>query len=129
MPTLTLDTPLVVCLCAQWCNVCEQYRAIFQQVRGNVQSDFPQALFVWMDIEDEADMLDPLDVENFPTLLMAVGDVPRFFGPITPQSQTLERLVRMNLQESVMAALPDPEVMALVGRIRAWLGSTNGLSA
>lgn len=128
-PTLMPDMPLVVCLCAQWCNVCEQYRSTFQQVKISVQVDYPCTRFVWLDIEDESDVLDPLDVENFPTLLMAIGDVPRFFGPITPQPQTLERLVRLNLQESVSTALPDPAVSALVGRVRAWLDSAAGLDA
>lgn len=115
--------PLVVCLCAQWCNVCEQYRSVFRQVQNNVQSDYPQARFVWMDIEDEADVLDPLDVENFPTLLMTMGDAPRFFGPITPQPQPLERLVRMALQDPVGTPLADPQVKALVGRIQTWLNN------
>lgn len=115
--------PLVVCLCAQWCNVCEQYRNIFRQVQSNVQSDYPQARFVWMDIEDEADVLDPLDVENFPTLLMAIGDAPRFFGPITPQPQTLERLVRMALQDPAGTPLTDPQARALVGRVQTWLNN------
>jgi thioredoxin-like negative regulator of GroEL len=115
--------PLVVCLCAQWCNVCEQYRNIFRQVQSNVQSDYPQARFVWMDIEDEADVLDPLDVENFPTLLMVIGDAPRFFGPITPQPQTLERLVRMALQDPAGTPLADPQARALVGRVQTWLNN------
>ena len=115
--------PLVVCLCAQWCNVCEQYRNIFRQVQNNVQSDYPLARFVWMDIEDEADVLDPLDVENFPTLLMAIGDAPRFFGPITPQPQTLERLVRMTLQDPAATPLADPQARALVRRIQTWLNN------
>ena len=45
-------------------------------------------------MEDEADLLHPLDVEDLPTLLLAVGDEPRFFGPVTPQAETLERLIR-----------------------------------
>ncbi|HEY8908524.1 MAG TPA: thioredoxin family protein [Rhodoferax sp.] len=123
MPAWTPDMPLVVCLCAQWCNVCEQYRNIFRQVQNNVQSDYPLARFVWMDIEDEADVLDPLDVENFPTLLMAIGDAPRFFGPITPQPQTLERLVRMTLQDPAATPLADPQARALVRRIQTWLNN------
>ena len=121
MPPLTPDVPLVVCLCAQWCNVCEQYRSIFQQVQTSVQADYPHARFVWLDIEDEADVLEPLDVENFPTLLLSIGDAPRFFGPITPQAQTLGRLVRMALQDPATAPLADPQARALVGRIHAWL--------
>ena len=123
-PVWTPDGPLVVCLCARWCNVCEQYRNTFLQVQTRLQADYPHVRFIWLDIEDEADVLDPLDVENFPTLLLSVGSEPRFFGPVTPQLQTLERLVRMTLQDDPATALPpDPQVRALVGRIQAWLSS------
>jgi thiol-disulfide isomerase/thioredoxin len=106
---------LVVCLCADWCGVCREYRDRFAQM----QTLFPQARFVWIDVEDEADLLHPLDVENFPTLLLAVGPEPRFFGSLTPQAQTLERLIRSQLDDAGLAALPDPAVAALVARIRA----------
>src|SRR5664280_2808298 len=92
---------LVICLCAEWCGVCRDYRQRFLQV----QSKFPQARFLWIDVEDEADLLDPLDVDDFPTLLLAVGDKPRFFGPLTPQPETLERLIRAQIQDATAPAL------------------------
>lgn len=110
---------LVACLCADWCNVCTDYRSRFDQVQAAVTAEHPQAQFVWIDVEDEADLLHPLDVENFPTLLIAMGDVPRFFGPLTPQAQTLERLVRSVLSDVSGPALPDPVLVAAVARIRA----------
>ena len=79
---------------------------------------FPQAKFLWIDIEDEADLLHPLDVEDFPTLLLAVGDEPRFFGPVTPQPETLERLIRSHAQNAGVPALADPAVAGLLARIR-----------
>lgn len=112
---------LVVCLCAEWCRVCGDYRSSFAQVKLAIQTDHPQARFLWLDVEDEADLLYPLDVDDFPTLLIAQGDSPRFFGPITPQPQTLERLVR-SLTENVSAkALPDPALHAAVARLRGRL--------
>jgi len=121
---LAIDsTPLLVaCLCAQWCHVCCDYRDSFAQVKTAIQADHPQAQFIWLDIEDEADLLHPLDVDDFPTLLIAVGDAPRFFGPITPQPQTLERLVRSVVGDASAKALEDPALHAAVARIRAqWL--------
>ena len=112
------DALLVVCLCAQWCDVCEQYRSSFAQVQANILADYPETRFVWLDIEDEAEVLEPLDVENFPTLLLAVGHTARFFGPITPQPQTLERLVRQAQQAPT--ELTDPVISALVTRVQAW---------
>jgi len=73
---------------------------------------------VWVDVEDEADLLDPLDIENFPTLLLAVGDSPRFFGVITPQVQTLERLVRSTAADPTGTVLADPDTVALLTKIR-----------
>jgi len=108
---------LVVSLCAGWCHVCEDYRSRFEQVRLSVQADYPQCRFVWLDIEDEADVLEPLDVENFPTVLIGTGLEPRFFGVIGPQVAVLERMVRMTLQDSSAMALPDPVVKALLARI------------
>jgi thioredoxin 1 len=106
---------LVVCLCAEWCGVCRDYRSRFEQV----QSRFPQAQFLWIDVEDEADLLDPLDVDDFPTLLLAVGGEPRFFGPLTPQAETLERLIRAQSENLMAPALANQGVAALVDRIRA----------
>lgn len=115
MSDTAASTPslLLVCLCAQWCGVCRDYRSRFEQVRAQ----YPQAQCLWVDVEDQADLLDPLDVENFPTLLLAVGDEPRFFGPLTPQRETLERLIRAHLQGE-QPTLADPAVAALLKRIR-----------
>lgn len=112
------STLLVVCLCAQWCGVCCDYREPFFQL----QSQFPQAQFLWIDVEDEADLLDPLDVENFPTLLLARGDEPRFFGTLTPQPQTLQRLVQSLLEPGPGSPLSDPALVLALARIRAAKG-------
>jgi len=109
---------LVVCLCAQWCGVCREYRSRFDQVTASILADDPQARFLWIDVEDDADLLHPLDVDDFPTLLIAVGDVPHFFGPLVPQAQTLERMIRTTLQDPASGGLADPALRALVERIR-----------
>src|SRR5450830_1209602 len=106
---------LVVCLCAEWCGVCRDYRQRFAQV----QTQFPGVRFLWIDVEDEADLLHPLDVEDFPTLLLAVGDAPRFFGPVTPQLEMLERLIRAQTGRAGAPALANQPVAELVARIRA----------
>lgn len=110
---------LVACLCAEWCGVCRDYRSSFEQVQATIQREHPLAQFLWIDVEDEADLLHPLDIEDFPTLLIAVADAPRFFGPLTPQAQTLERLVRSTALDASAKALPDPELGAVLARIRA----------
>jgi len=83
-----------------------------------VQRKFPQAHFLWIDVEDEADLLHPLDVENFPTLLLSQGDEPRFFGPVVPSSDMLERMIRAQLQDDGASAVKDRTVVDLLARIR-----------
>ena len=84
-----------------------------------MQAKFPQARFLWIDVEDEADLLYPLDVEDFPTLLLAVGDEPRFFGPVTPQPETLERLIRAQIENTSAPVLAGRPLADLVARILA----------
>ncbi|MEI7537849.1 MAG: thioredoxin family protein [Comamonadaceae bacterium] len=106
---------LVVCLCADWCGVCREYQSRFTQV----QARYAQVEFLWIDVEDEADLLHPLDIKDFPTLLLAVGNEPRFLGPVTPQAEMLERLIRSQIQDAAAPALADKSVSDLVLRIRS----------
>jgi thioredoxin 1 len=79
----------VVCLCAEWCGVCREYRPLFEQVaRAN-----PAFRFAWVDIEDYAYIADDFDVETFPTVLIAGADGTRFVGPLLPHAETLNRLL------------------------------------
>jgi thiol-disulfide isomerase/thioredoxin len=80
----------VACLCAEWCGTCREYG----QAYAALQASYPEASFHWLDVEDEADLLGDLDVENFPTLLIGVAGQPVFFGVLLPHIQTLERLVQ-----------------------------------
>ncbi len=104
--------PLVACLCAEWCGSCREYRATFAALAARFADD---AEFAWIDVEDDADALGDPDIENFPTLLIADADALRFFGPVTPQAQTAERLVRQALDGTLSQAGDE----ALVERVRA----------
>jgi len=116
----SLSEPVyVICLCAQWCHVCCDYRSRFEQVRWQVQATHPHVQFLWIDVEDQADLLHPLDVEDFPTLLIAAGNAPRFFGPVTPQPETLTRMIHSKGLDAGATDLRQPDLAALVTRIRA----------
>ena len=106
---------LVACLCAQWCGVCREYATTFAQLGERMAP----ARFVWVDVEDASDVVDPVEVDNFPTLLIAVGDEPRFFGVLTPQPQLLERIVRECIAGGDAALGARPDLRALVQRVRA----------
>lgn len=80
----------MICLCAAWCGTCREFTVLYKSVQDAV----PDAVFKWLDIEDEADSLGDVDVENFPTVLIGIDEHPVFFGVITPHQSTLERLIR-----------------------------------
>ena len=112
---------LVACLCAAWCGSCREYRAIFAAL---AEGFIDEADFAWVDVEDEADALGDLDIENFPTLLIADGERTVFLGPVTPQVQTAERLLRSALAGELGTALTDhPD---LPGQVRGLLERGRG---
>lgn len=115
-PTLpeTASTPLLVaCLCAQWCGTCTEYQPLFAQL----QADFPDARFEWVDIEDQADLVDPIEVENFPTILIARGEEVAFFGTVTPHVQTLRRLLE-SYTAGPLQAHAEPALRDLARRLQ-----------
>ena len=83
------DRWIVACLCAAWCGTCESYRATFDEVAAR----HPDKFFVWIDIEDHADVVGDLDVENFPTLLIQHHELVAFFGTMLPDAGLAHRLV------------------------------------
>ena len=109
---------LVACLCAQWCGTCRDYRPLFDQL----QTEFAPARFVWVDIEDEADLVDPIEVDNFPTLLVVADGQARFFGTLTPHIDTLRRILQNQLSAE-RAPSGDPQAQALAQRVLQALAS------
>ena len=87
---------VVACLCAGWCDVCKQYRAGFEALAA----EFPDAQFVWIDIEDQADLVGDLDVENFPTILMQRDDIVAFYGTMLPEPRQVARLLAAQTERS-----------------------------
>ena len=124
-PLNPLSEPLLVaCLCAQWCRTCDAYRDTLVHVRDTLQPGHPGSpmRFVWVDIEDESELVGDLDIEDFPTLLLARAGQVLFFGPLLPHVQTLDRLVRGALAGELpplSAAALAPDVRALPARLRA----------
>jgi len=107
---------LVACLCADWCGSCREYRDTFEQVARAR----PAWRFVWIDIEDESDALAAfdLDIENFPTVLIARGGELRFLGAVLPHAATLMRTVDAAQRAGLQTPAPD-QAERLVARVRA----------
>lgn len=97
LDSLQDDSWVVACLCAAWCDVCKAYRAAFD----NLAAQHPDKRFLWIDIEDQSDLVGDLDIENFPTLLLQRGDQVAFFGAVQPDIGIVKRLVAAYAQKSV----------------------------
>ncbi|MBP6419452.1 MAG: thioredoxin family protein [Giesbergeria sp.] len=105
----------VICLCAQWCRVCGEYRPLFDALAQTL----PQTRFVWVDVEDEDELAGDLDVETFPTLLIADGKHARFLGPLLPQTAVLARLLASLQADALSAPAAPPLAQAVFERVRA----------
>lgn len=99
------DTPLVACLCAAWCGTCRDYRQVFD----TLAAAYPQACFVWVDIETHSDWVDEHDIENFPTLLVQDAHATHFFGTVLPHAGVLRRM----LDDPATMGAPKPHAPAL----------------
>jgi thioredoxin 1 len=86
----------VACLCALWCDTCADYREGFEALAR----EFPQAEFAWLDVEDDAEKIGDLEVENFPTIQVKRGSEVLFYGAMLPRHQLLRRLLTEILSRS-----------------------------
>jgi thioredoxin 1 len=79
----------VTCLCAEWCGTCREYRSPF----FGLAERFPDADFVWLDVEYDAEKVGDLEVENFPTLRIEREGEVLFHGVMLPHAGHLSRLI------------------------------------
>jgi thioredoxin 1 len=105
----------VICLCAAWCGVCREWTGIFEAL----STSYPQVLFDWVDVEDEADAMGDVDIETFPTLLIAQGTRARFLGPVQPSPTQVGRLLESLLADPAEGRDAGPEAGALLDRLHA----------
>ena len=79
----------VYCLCAAWCDTCSAFAPAFDAAA----QAHPGIAFGWIDIEDEAELVDDVDIETFPTVLALAGGQVVFCAPIRPQREALETVL------------------------------------
>ena len=94
---LQADTLLIACLCAAWCDVCREYRTSFE----TLAAQHTDVNFVWIDIEEHAESIGDIDVDNFPTLLMQRGPYVTFFGCVPPGLPVAHRLIQAQIDKSL----------------------------
>ena len=120
MPT-TLPPLLMACLCAQWCGTCREYTATFDALARSLSAQWgEQVVCAWVDVEDHADALGGVDVENFPTLLLAIEVQAVFFGPVLPHLGAAQRLAQSCFDPTKAGA--SPQVFAPAGLVQAVRG-------
>jgi thioredoxin-like negative regulator of GroEL len=111
-----VSAPLLVAgLCAAWCGTCRDWRPVFD---AQARAFAGRAEFAWVDVEDHDEVMGHVDVENFPTLMIARGDDVLFFGTITPHAPTLARLVQSALQGD-LKPVDNDEIEGLPARVRS----------
>jgi len=108
----------LACLCAAWCRTCDSYRPTLQDVAAPFVASGRLAPPRWIDIEDEADLVDDVDIETFPTLLVYDERRVLFAGPLTPQADVLQRLIEQLLSGDAARGSVPAAIEALVGRLR-----------
>jgi thiol-disulfide isomerase/thioredoxin len=89
----------VVCLCAAWCGVCRDFLPLFREQAAR----HPHMRFASVDVEDEDETMGDVDIETFPTLLVARGGQVMYLAPIPPMATTFTRLLAR------LQAQPDPD--------------------
>jgi thiol-disulfide isomerase/thioredoxin len=90
---------LVACLCAAWCDTCNIYRSAFEELAAR----HPEKCFAWVDIEDHAHLVEDIEIENFPTILIQYDDDVAFLGTMLPDASQLHRLIT-SIEESVRSS-------------------------
>lgn len=77
-----------------------------------------QVQLVWVDIEDQSELLDNVDIEDFPTLLMSDANHVYFWGPLLPHEATACQVIE-GLVRGALAPLDAPEILQIHARLRS----------
>ena len=109
----------MVCLCADWCGACKAYRDVFLQTAESLMDAYPDCRFVWIDVEDQADLVGDLEIETFPTLLVASDDGLNFLGAVTPQPDVLRRMVNSLLEPGAARIAHRPATQRIIDQLAA----------
>ena len=79
----------------------------------------PELHAMWVDVEDEAELVGDVEVENFPTLVIQRGRDVVFCGPLLPELRVLERLIDSLMSQSSVESAAYAQATA---ERRAWQG-------
>ena len=106
---------VIACFCAAWCRTCDDYVHVFDGFKKRYAQ---HADVVWVDIEDQAEVLDDVDVENFPTLLISDQQQVYFWGTVLPHELTATQLIDRVLSGSI-EGIDSPDILRLDQHLRS----------
>lgn len=105
---------LTIALCAEWCGTCREFRGVLEKLAVT----YPNVVFSWIDIEDDAELVADLEVESFPALLIVRDGVPLYYGMILPTEAAVVPLLRTVAgSERPLSPIPD-DVLAMLESLR-----------
>ena len=119
MPSNSHSCFVIACFCAAWCRTCDDYVRVFDLLKKNYAE---HAEVVWVDIEDQAELLDDVDVENFPTLLVSDRQQVYFWGTVLPHVSTATQLID-RVMSGATGGIDAPDILALNQRLRSYFFS------
>ncbi|MDR0770364.1 MAG: thioredoxin family protein [Burkholderiales bacterium] len=88
--TLGENALLAVCLCAEWCTVCRDFKKAYHALA----QQHPETLFAYLDIEDDEAFIGALELDDFPTLAVFRGDALIHFGVVKAKGDNIVQLLR-----------------------------------
>jgi catechol 2,3-dioxygenase-like lactoylglutathione lyase family enzyme len=103
---------VVACLCADWCAACREFRAVFESFKPPDES----VRLAWIDIEKDDPILEDLDLEGLPTLLIGNEHELFFAGPLVPRMEILLSLVARAMRFE-LPPLADEETVQWASRL------------
>jgi thioredoxin reductase (NADPH) len=94
---------LVVCLCAAWCYICNE----FQPVLARMAEADAANRYLWLDIEDDAQVADDIEIDDFPTFAVFRRGEPVFFGVSLAREAAVARMLSALQGETRPVAVPE----------------------
>lgn len=106
---------LVLALCAQWCGTCREFRPVLERIARAR----PQLRFAWADVEDDAEWVGELEIDDFPVLLVARAGKVLHYGASLPLEAVVARLVDALERSDVASAAAPAAARQLAQRLCA----------
>ncbi|MCC7006288.1 MAG: thioredoxin family protein [Ottowia sp.] len=78
----------LILFCAEWCGSCREFKTHFNALKIDGLSKH------WLDIEDNAELVDEIEIDNLPTIFAVSADgLSFYFGEIPPNKVFLEKIL------------------------------------